>query len=302
MIFLEQITNQILREEGQVILALPDLGITWDTLEQLFIGVFEQSKAYLSVYDWERRHITDQKEKYDVAHIRHITYNTTNQMQRFMPDVPQQLWEFNPYTHNVSTLMNSNYSLEVIKYAQCKQLDYPIMLDQVGANANQRILLPFTPTDNINVKADGTALNVDVTSATNTETDDDCNDYLDNSLPCPCKGGSNETILTYSGDMTGTFDSANYIMNVKFNNDYNIVDMNLKSKYVGIAELNMTCDLFYKWYKAALLTMIGSIKSQVNMGGDMPFDFNQDTLLERGRQLFAELEELKAKKQHWSNF
>jgi hypothetical protein len=48
--------------------------------------------------------------------------------------------------------------------------------------------------------------------------------------------------------------------------------------------------------------MIGSIKSQVNMGGDMPFDFNQDTLLERGRQLFAELEELKAKKQHWSNF
>lgn len=302
MIFLEQITNQILREEGQVILALPDLGITWDTLEQLFIGVFEQSKAYLSVYDWERRHITDQKEKYDVAHIRHITYNTTNQMQRFMPDVPQQLWEFNPYTHNVSTLMNSNYSLEVIKYAQCKQLDYPIMLDQVGANVNQRILLPFTPTDNINVKADGTALNVDVTSATNTETDNDCNSYLDNSLPCPCKGGSNETILTYSGDMDGTFNSSNYIMNVKFNNDYNIVDMNLKSKYVGIAELNMTCDLFYKWYKAALLTMIGSIKSQVNMGGDMPFDFNQDTLLERGRQLFAELEELKAKKQHWSNF
>ena len=52
MIFLEQTVNQILREEGQVIVSLEDLNISWEDVESLFIGVFEQAKQYISVYDW----------------------------------------------------------------------------------------------------------------------------------------------------------------------------------------------------------------------------------------------------------
>ena len=52
MIFLEQTVNQILLEEGQFVLSLSDLEITWEMLENLFIGTYEQCKGYISVYDW----------------------------------------------------------------------------------------------------------------------------------------------------------------------------------------------------------------------------------------------------------
>ena len=48
MIYLEQIVNQILREEGQVIVTLEDLQITWEDLESLFIGIFEQASQYMT--------------------------------------------------------------------------------------------------------------------------------------------------------------------------------------------------------------------------------------------------------------
>ena len=41
MIFLEQTVNQVLREEGQTIISLDALNLTWQDMQDLFIGVFE---------------------------------------------------------------------------------------------------------------------------------------------------------------------------------------------------------------------------------------------------------------------
>ena len=78
MIFLEQATKQILREEGQILLSLSDLGISWDEVEQLFIGTYEQAKSYISIYDWVEETIGQKPKKVNFSHIRHITYNTNN--------------------------------------------------------------------------------------------------------------------------------------------------------------------------------------------------------------------------------
>ena len=49
--------------------------------------------------------------------------------------------------------------------------------------------------------------------------------------------------------------------------------------------------------------MIGSMKKQIDLQGvQLPFDLNQDDLLNRGRELMAKVEELKTSKSHWSNF
>ena len=124
MIYLEQTVNQILQEEGQVIVSLEDLMITWDMLESLFIGTYEQAKGYISVYDWTTEVLnTNPQKQDDWTHIRHLTYNAYNNMQRFMPDVPSNYWEFNPYTKNALSLMSTNFSLEVGKYPTLEQLE-----------------------------------------------------------------------------------------------------------------------------------------------------------------------------------
>lgn len=299
MIFLEQITNQILMEEGQIILNLSDLGITWEQIQALFIGTYEQAKKYLSIYDWEERVIGNQKQKVEYSHVKHITYNAYNNMQRFMPDVPQQYWEFNPYTKNISSLMNTNFSLEYGTYPHVDYIDYTVNLINLEKGKVKSFILPFTPlevigksgTDEININIRETNYNYKGK-----------NNYLEVDKQCVCKS-EDDVQYELNGDVNGNIDPKTLRGTIKPTKNYDSLDLVFTSKYVGILELNMSDELFYQWYKGNLLTMIGSVKSQINVSNqDMPFDFTQDNLLERGRQILEKVEELKGTKQHWSNF
>ena len=279
MIFLEQTVNQILQEEGQVIVSLQDLGITWESLEKLFIGTYEQSKGYLSIYDWQTDIINSEPSKKDNwTHIRHITYNTAYQMQRMMPDLPSTFYEFNPYTKNASSLINTNFSLEVGKYPTLEQLDYST---EIKGKAGKKVAfsLPcFFDVDNFNL--------LDMKAKETTG-----------------KHNCNVEEITFSGKTgEGQFDTETLTGWVKFKEDTQTT-LSVVSKYMGIKELDLTCELFYIWFKANLLTMIGSMKRQLDLQGvGLPFDINQDDLLNRGRELMTKVEELKTTKMHWSNF
>lgn len=275
MLYLEQIVNQVLREEGQTIVSLEDLQISWESLQDLFIGVYEQSKQYISIYDWVIDHVgLTPQERDQYAHVRHFTYNTMLSMQRFLPDLPGEYWEFNPYTKNISSLVNSSFSLEVGKYPTLENLDYEIYLD-VKKEQKRYFTTPcsFYPEDF---------------------------KFSDFIAYEDCKN-SNKLILEGEHGVGG-FDT-------KTLNGYLILDedykgyLSVKSKYVGIKELDMTCELFVVWFKAALMQYIGSMKKQLDLTGvGLPFDINADGLLERGRQLMDRVEELKGTKSHWSNF
>ena len=304
MIFLEQIVNQILQEEGQIVLSLSDLGISWDMLENLFVGTYEQAKGYISIYDWQTQVInTNPKKNPQFTHIRHLTYNAYNNMQRFMPDVPGQYWEFNPYTKNTMALMSTNFSLEVGKYPTCKQLEHSLQFNSIKAGKTIRFSLPFTPiTDEIIVTSGTANLKVNSQEVKYSSNEDFKNNYLDCSEPCPCNS-DNETVVEINGDVTGSFNLDTLKGEVKFKKDYSNINITFLSKYVGIEELDMTCELFYTWFKGNLLTMIGSVKKQLDMQGvGLPFDFNQDELLTRGREILSKVDELKTTKSHWSNF
>ena len=130
MIYLEQTVNQILREEGQTIISLEDLQISWEDVENLFIGVFDQCKGYITIYDWTEDTLsTTKQQRPEYTHIKHITLNAYNNMQRFLPDFPRQYWEFNPYTKNANSLINTNFSLEVAKYPTLENLSYSTNLN-----------------------------------------------------------------------------------------------------------------------------------------------------------------------------
>ena len=311
MIFLEQTVNQILQEEGQVVLSLPDLDITWDKLEKLFIGTFEQCKGYISIYDWENQVLTNSSQKYDqYTHIRHITYNPSLFMQRLMPDVSGQYWEFNPYTKNASSLYNANFSLEVGKYPTCTQLIVPVEFKNVKAGTKIAFSLPFIFDTKISAKGmngvNSKHLSLQATEYTNLE-DTECKDYsYDPLVPdkCVCCDSNNGSSIILSGDdCSGSFDLDTLTGFITFNEDYEKINIDFMTKYVGIKELDLTCEIFYNWFKGNLLTMIGSIKKQIDMSGSgLPFDINQDDLLTRGREILAKVEELKGTKSHWSNF
>lgn len=272
MIFLEQTVNQILREEGQVIVTLDDLQITWEDIEALFVGVYEQSKQYISVYDWITDNISNQPEQKDWAHVRHITYNTA--FQRIMPELQANLWEFNPYTRNASGMINSNFAFDVAKYPTLTQLDYEVNLN-IKENSRQFFTLPCAFRREDFSFADMTAV--------------------------PDRKDKNKLIL--QGDNgVGMFDCNRLQGYIIMDKDYKGT-LKVKSKYVGIKELDLSCELFYIWFKAALMQYIGAQKKQMDLSGvGLPFDINADGLLERGRQLMDSVEKLKETKQHWSNF
>lgn len=275
MIFLEQTVNQILKEEGQVIVSIDDLNITWEDLQSLFIGVFEQAKQYISIYDWVEDTITSTPtKKDDWAYVKHLAYNAYNGMQRLMPDLQPQYWEFNPYTRNMSSLVNTNFTLEVGKYPTLQQLEYsiPITLTQ---NRKQIFTLPCTFNPEDFKFADMEA-------------------YINSKNP--------NKIILEGNHGVGMFDSINLNGYLIMDEDYNGT-MDIISKYVGIKELDLSCELFYIWFKAALMCYIGSMKKQLDLTGvGLPFDLNADNLLERGRQLMDNVENLKGTKSHWSNF
>ena len=313
MIFLEQTVNQILLEEGQFVLSLSDLEITWEMLENLFIGTYEQCKGYISVYDWTTQTLgTDPIKKDDWTHIRHLTYNAYNNMQRFMPDVPSEYWEFNPYTKNASSLMSTNFSVEAGMYPTCQQLDYPLEFKDVKKGQKLRINLPFifdpnnftvsTPDKNLDIKA--TETTTTISSSCDCPPVDTEFDPLEQEECICCDDTTSTDIITMEGeDGNGSFDTKSLNGIITFNNDYDKVILNLKTKYVAIKELDLTCELFYNWFKANVLTTIGAVKKQLDVQGvNLPFDINQDELLSRGREIMQKVEQLKADKMHWSNF
>ena len=299
MIILEQITKQILREEGQIVISLSDLGITWKDIEGLFIGTYEQSKDYLSIYDWTADLVGLTPHEVPFTHIKHITYNAY--YQELLPDVPDNYWEFNPYTKNMSSLINSTFAMEVGKHATLDNLTYTLSLKNIKKGKVKKFDLPFTPED-IVITSDNKPLNIDTEEVTYDY--DDKNSYLDASNTCICcNSNDGSTQLEVIGDANGTINSDTLSGELKFNKDYDNLNLQLTSKYKGILELDMSCELFYKWFKGNLLTMIGSTKAQIDMSSTgLPFDLKQDNLLERGRQILDSIEELKASKQHWSNF
>lgn len=290
MIFLEQTVNQILMEEGQII-KLSDLGITWEDVQKLFVGTFEQAKNYITIYEWTDATIGNTPTYLEGSHIKHITYNTSYNIQRIMPDLPQSYWEYNPWTKEASALMNTNFALELAKTATVSNLTYSLNVGDVTKDSSMSIVLPCIPQSLTTNDSDITVSTKEVTLGTTGCTDS-----------CPCKDSTANTIQ-FSGNINGTIDMSSLIGTITFDKDYSNLTLNFKSKYLGIEELDLSCELFYNWFKANLLTMMGSIKKQVDMSGSgLPFDFSQDGLLERGRELMQKVEELKATKSHWSNF
>ena len=274
MIFLEQLVNQILLEEGQVIVTLEDLNITWEQLQGLFIGVFEQCKQYINIYDWTDDLISQQPSQRDYSHIKHLTVNTYMGIQKIMPDMPRQYWEYNPFTQNVSSIMNTNFSLEVGRQPTLTNLEYELPLD-LKENIKQTFLLPC---------------NFDTGSFK----------FFDMEA---FESDENKNKIIIQGDNgVGTFDTKTLSGTIILNQDYKGT-MKVTSKYVGIKELGLDCEMFVVWFKAALLQYIGAMKKQFDLQGvGLPFDINADDLLARGRQYMDLVETLKGTKSNWSNF
>ena len=274
MIFLEQTVNQILMEEGQVIISLEDLQITWESLENLFIGVAEQAAEYISIYDWVTDYINSTPTEKNWLNVKHITYTPVNYMQRMMPDVPGNYWEFNPFTKKASSMINTNFSLEVQLAPTIEHLQYSKRLNLIK-DRKQMFTLPCTFSPESFSFGEMTA-------------------YPDYKHP--------HRIILECDNGVGCFDEKTLSGYVIMDKDYRGT-LNITSKYVGIKELDLSCELFYTWFKGAVLCYIGAMKKQLDLTGvGLPFDLNGDTILERGRQLIDKVEELKGTKSHWSNF
>jgi hypothetical protein len=277
MIFLEEATHQALAEEGQTIITLSDLEISWEMINSLFFNTYNQAKQYVPIYKWTTRQLTPHAiVDEDIINIKHITYNAYQNMQRFMPDIEQQTWEFNPYTKEIKGLVSTSYSLEYNTYSYCGQLPYAATLRNLKQGRKYAFYLPcmFSSSD-FTITGQGLELEAG-------EPDED-------------------GVIALTGSLgSGTFDVNTLSGFIEPNINLDSIELKLTSKYYGILELDMTCELFFTWYKANLLALIASMKEQIDLQGvGLPFDINKDGLVARARQLRDEVENAKINKAHW---
>lgn len=273
MIYLEQIVNQVLMEEGQVIVTLEDLQISWEDLESLFIGVFEQAKQYINIYDWQSAYLSQDPTEQDWTHIKHLTLDASI-LQRIMPDIAQNLYEFNPYTKQARTMMNARFSVEAGLNPTLTHLPYETKLT-LYANQKTRFKLPCSFEPETFKFGDFEA------------------------FPDRHKEGR---IILECDNGVGNFDTKRLMGEIIMDKDFKDT-LSVTSKYVGIKELGLDCELFYTWFKGVLMQYIGAMKKQLDLTGvGLPFDINADGLLERGRQLLDSVHELKGTESNWSNF
>ena len=281
MIFLEECVHQALLEEGQVIISpFKELDLTWEQLDRMFRGVYNQARGYISVYDWETNFVSIAGQtKDDYAYVRHITYNAYNEMQRFMPDVPGQYWEFNPYNKTLKSLFATTFSFEVGKYAHIGRLPFALEFnDKITPATTSRFLLPCSPDRDFKVVSDNGLEMVFIRE--------------------------DENQFEFSGTLgNGIINKETLIGDISFAKKANNATLSFTSKYSGILELDLTCELFFKWFKASMLTLIGSMKKQIELEGvGLPFSISGDVLLDRGNELMKEVYSLRETKSHWSNW
>ena len=191
-----------------------------------------------------------------------------------MPDLPSYTWEYNPYTKKASSMVNTTFGIEVGKYPTLEQLEYSVNLN-LKENRKQVFMLPCSFRSKDFSFADMIA-------------------FPDHKNP--------RSLIFEGKNGVGRFDIDKLTGYIIMDKDYSGT-LSVTSKYVGIKELDLSCELFYIWFKAAVMQYIKKKKKQLDLTGvGLPFDINADGLLERGRQLMDKVEELKVKKQHWSNF
>lgn len=287
MIFLEEATNQALAEEGQVIVTLEDLGITWPQVERLFVGTYNQAKIYVPIYKQEVMTLSPYGLKVpNIANIRHIVYNSYQNMQRFMPDILQEQWEFNPYLHELKTLVSTSFNVEYATYSYCGSIPYSATLNNVKKDKIYPFKLPCQFVMDT-FKISNGDLSINATEEIEENIDD-----------------KTVKMITLEGELgEGKIDVDNLEGYILLKEDADLLTLSLDSKYSGILELDLTCELFYTWYKANLLALIGSMKEQIDLPGvGLPFDINKDTLLTRARELSNLVEQLKGTKSYWSGW
>lgn len=274
MIYLEKTVNQILREEGQVIVTLSALQITWEDLQDLFVGVYNEAKDYITIYDWVNDTLGNDPQKRDYAHIKHMSYSNALYMQKMMTTVAGEQYDYNPHKKEATSLVNADFSLEVQAYPTLDYLPYSITLN-LKANRQYPFILPcsFEP---------------ETFEFAGMEA------FYDTNNP--------NKIIIQSDNGVGSFDNKTLHGTIIMDQDYTGT-LSVTSKYLGIKELDLNCELFYTWFKGSVMCYIGAMKRQMDLTGiGLPFDINADGLLDRGRQLLDKVEDLKGTKSHWSNF
>ena len=280
MIYLDKLIRVILLEEGQTLLSLEDLGISQDDLEDLFEGIYEQARPYAQRFIRKTmRGSMSPITLPDAVAVKRVTYNVYEGFTRPVPDVPDNMWDFDPHTRQFRSFASTSYVVEYLTYPKCDYLDLSEVLTRQGDKIFFNLPCDFNPETLV---------------------------LSQGSLTATCERSSVEGEYNLVGSLGQGIISRRRqgALSLSEQAKEELVSLNYKTKYKAIEEWDMKVEIFVVWFKAALLSLIGSIKEQAGNidPAALPFDVNRDTLLGRARELWTKVEDLKISKSAWYEF
>ena len=280
MIYLDKLLRTIQLEEGQTLVSFEDLGISDTDLNDLFESVYEQARPYAQSF--VRKIIKGSMSPIkipDAVAIKRVTYNVYEGFIRPVPDLSDNMWDFDPHTREFRSFATTNYVVEYLTYPECGYKDLSAILTQKDGKLFISLPCKFNP---------------------------ETFTLSQGNLVATCSPSAKKGEYTINGTLGKGFISERGEGAVSLSSEAteDLVSMQCFSKFKAIEEWDMKVEVFVVWFKAALLSLIGSIKEQAGNidSAALPFDVNRDTILGRARELWARVEDLKVSKSAWYEF
>lgn len=280
MIYLDRLIRVVLLEEGQTLISLDDLGITQEDLEDLFEGVYEQARPYAQRYIRKTmRGSMSPITLPEAVAVKRVTYNVYEGFTRPVPDVPDNMWDFDPHTKQFRSFASTSYVVEYLTYPKCDYLEISEVLTQKNGKIFFNLPCDYNPESLV---------------------------LTQGNLKATCEKSSIAGEYNLRGDLGTGLISKRRELAISLSDvaKEELISLSYRTKYKAIEEWDMKVEVFVVWFKAALLSLIGSIKEQAGNidPAALPFDVNRDTLLGRARELWAKVDELKINKSAWYEF
>lgn len=265
MLLLDQATNKVLLEEGQILVPLDAF-----TLDRLKVEkIFENALYKFADYVPHTKKLTSFVGSggiilEDAQEIISVKVSVNKRMNRGTPFIPwyDQVWDWDPQSKLFTSIYDANFDLKYLAYYIFDYVDISYIQRNISLNSPQLIF-------DLRGNYQPGTLKFIIDDEEFTE------------------GTITDNVLTLLSNKTGSGSINLLTLRVTLSPDATTIGnliIEFTSLYKGVEELSIKSKYFLEMYAYELLTALANIKQDTKIEG-LPFDITTDDLINRARTL-----------------
>lgn len=265
MLLLDQATNKVLLEEGQILVPLDAFTLDKLKVETVFENALYKYSDYVPLTKKIQQVIGSGGVLLeDAQEVISVKISVNKRMNRGTPFIPwnEYAWDWSPDTKMLTTIYDGEFDIKYLAY---------YTFDYMSVSYNQRTITSNSPSFTFNLRANFQTGSLRITIGTEVFTE----------------GTINNNILTLNSSLSGSGSIDLNTLRVTLQPDpisEGSVVVEFTSMYKGVEELGVHSKYFLEMYAYELLTTLANLKQDTKIE-ELPFDITTDDLINRARTL-----------------